>query len=778
MSLPALFRRPVFSIWLLFICSALVYLLLHVRLVTDMSQFLPEADSELHDILIGQIKEGAASRLLLIGIEGGETAELAKASVFMQQQLKQSDLFLSVRNGSQGLNTDDYALLFKYRYLLMKQSPQEHFSVSNMRNALQQQLRIISSSMIVPGQLSIERDPTMAALGVIKGLEPIRKPSLVNGVWFSADKSLALLVAQTRASAFDLNPQQVALEAVSASLSSGQDFSHLKLKLSGPAVFALNARDIISTEAVQISLISTVLVLVFLLLVFRNVTLVLFGAVPLLTAIVTAVLVLQLLFGAVHGITLAFGVTLIGVAIDYPIHLFSHKQQQETASLALMRLWPTLRLGLLTTVMGYIAMLFSGFTGLVQLGFFAVCGLATAVLVTRWVLPLVVPDDWFLDSAMALPGLGLSGNVSVSKTLWLVAGMALLALFFTKNPWQQDIAALNPVLDEQKQIDRDLRKQLGAPDTRHLILVKASNEQAVLRKTEKLAATLAPLLQNSTIEGFTAITDLLPSEDQQKKQISQFPPMAELRRRFNEAAQGLPFKKSAFDGFFNDVSASIKLKPLNLSDLEKTELWLKVQSLTALHHNNWYSLVPLSGIAQYQVLDSTLEQQFPDGTVQLLDLKKQSSQIMGAYRDRALYLFALGCVGILLVLFLGLRSFRRGLAVFLPVAAALAVTCVLLLWAGEKFNLFHLASLLLVVGIGLDFSLFFQRFAGTAEDREKTYRSLMVCSVTTIVVFGVLAFAATPVLHAIGVTVATGTVFCLIYAVFSSGNGNPRENIV
>ena len=82
----------------------------------------------------------------------------------------------------------------------------------------------------------------------------------------------------------------------------------------------------------------------------------------------------MLLFGSLHGITLAFGMTLLGVAVDYPLHLFSHLRDDETPQSTLRRVWPTLRLGVLTTALGYLAMVFSDFDGLRQLAVFAIGG--------------------------------------------------------------------------------------------------------------------------------------------------------------------------------------------------------------------------------------------------------------------------------------------------------------------------------------------------------------------------------------------------------------------
>jgi predicted exporter len=85
-----------------------------------------------------------------------------------------------------------------------------------------------------------------------------------------------------------------------------------------------------------------------------------------------------------------------------------------------------------------------------------------------------------------------------------------------------------------------------------------------------------------------------------------------------------------------------------------------------------------------------------------------------------------------------------------------------LLSIGERLSLFHLVSLLLVIGIGLNYALFFNRPFTDDADRRRTLLSLTVCIIATLSAFGALAFSRTPVLHAIGLTVSLGAFFSLV----------------
>jgi predicted exporter len=156
-----------------------------------------------------------------------------------------------------------------------------------------------------------------------------------------------------------------------------------------------------------------------------------------------------------------------------------------------------------------------------------------------------------------------------------------------------------------------------------------------------------------------------------------------------------------------------------------------------------------------------------------VDLKEESNRLMTTYRDRTVELLGWGLVAIALVLAFGLRSIRLVGRVFAPILCSLIVVAAVLLGSGEPLSLFHVATFLLVIGLGLDYALFLNRPEGTEAERIRTYFGLLVCSTTTILVFGVLAFSSTPVLHAIGVTAACGSVCCLLLA----GMMARRENL-
>src|SRR6185503_196108 len=142
-------------------------------------------------------------------------------------------------------------------------------------------------------------------------------------------------------------------------------------------------------------------------------------------------------------------------------------------------------------------------------------------------------------------------------------------------------------------------------------------------------------------------------------------------------------------------------------------------------------------------------------------LKRDSEQLYRAYRAEAVGHSLLGCAAIVLLLAFTLRSWRSVVNVLAPLVAAVIITMGLLALAGGALTIFHLVGLLLVVAIGSNYSLFFDRQAMRGQDSERTLVSLALANLSTVVAFGLLAFSKVPVLQALGSTVAIGAALAL-----------------
>jgi predicted exporter len=140
----------------------------------------------------------------------------------------------------------------------------------------------------------------------------------------------------------------------------------------------------------------------------------------------------------------------------------------------------------------------------------------------------------------------------------------------------------------------------------------------------------------------------------------------------------------------------------------------------------------------------------------------------------ALRWLGVGALASLAVLVVFLREPRRILRVVGAIGAAVLVTLAVLTAAGVRLSLLHIVSLQFVVGVGLDYALFFARPQLDAEERARTLRTLVTCNAMTLLTFGLLAAAATPILRQIGLTVVIGAACAMLFAFLFAGPLPPR----
>jgi len=321
-----------------------------------------------------------------------------------------------------------------------------------------------------------------------------------------------------------------------------------------------------------------------------------------------------------------------------------------------------------------------------------------------------------------------------------------------------------------QRLDQQMRMDLGAPDVGPLIIVRGDSEQAVLETAEQVGLTLAALQADGVLAGFDSPAFYLPSVRAQRTRQQAIPDAVTLKRNLAAAAHGMPFRPGTFAPFVDDAQAAKQRAPLTAQDLAGTGLGLKLQSLLAQRQGGWIALMPLRNVANAPLLEAALSKR-DHSQVVLLDMKRELDALYRGYRTRALGFAVLGAVAIAVLLLVTLRSARRSWDVLAPLAAAVLVTAGILLASGARLNIFHLVALLLVVGVGSNYTLFFERGNPGGADPQRTATSVLFCNLSTVAGFGVLGFASTPVLSAIGSTVAIGAFLSLLFAAILTAGG-------
>ncbi|MGH8530469.1 MAG: MMPL family transporter [Nevskiales bacterium] len=757
------------ALWLAALAGAAFLTARYLRVASDLTAFLPDAASETETLLLEELRHGVASRLILIGIEGDGPEQLSVISRKLSKALRSQAPFRRVENGEFAAQSELTDLLLRYRYLLSPQITAQGFTTSALRSALEMRLNELASPTELVVKDWLARDPTHELLAVLLTWQPSRGPGYHDGVWYDAANARALLVAETAAPGFDVAAQTTAVASIESAFRGAAGASAAKLIMTGPGPFGVLLEKQTRTEATSFSLLAAGLMLAVLLWAYRSSRLVLLGALPLLSAGILGMLAVQLVYGGVHGITLAFGMTLIGVANDYPLHVFSHLQPEQTPPASVLRIWPTLRLSVLATSIAYLTLVLADFGGLAQLGLFTVVGLVTAAVCTRWLLlPLLAAPRLDPARGFAAAAQARLDRLPVTQVPALILlGLSLTVLVISRQPlWDDELSGLTPVPKPLQELDESLRHALGAPDLRYLAVLRAADAETALRRSELLIGVLEPLRADKLLGGYDLAARYLPSIVTQQARQQNLPTPGELQTALRQAQTGLPFQNDLFAPFLQEVQAARGLAPLTPAAIADTPLALRVTPLLYQHEAAWLALVTLQDVsAPAELAQALAAAGFDD--LRLLDLKGESEQMVGRFRESALWRIAFAVAATLLVMFWGL-PLARILPTVLPYSAAVLSVMAAFHLLGLRLNLFHLVSLMLVAGVAMDYAL----FLGAAEDdpaeRARSLHAVALCLLSTLSVFGILGLSQIPVLRAIGSTVALGVALSFVLALLGA----------
>lgn len=763
---------PVLAALLLLALAGAVTFRHLVTVRTDMADLLPPGSTPAARLLARELRSGAASSLLLVAVEGAPVEELARLSRAVAEGLRGSGLFSLVANGAEGFaDGPEQAFLFRHRYLLSPAITPEAFEVGRLREGL----RGILAGLSGAGSPLVERygltDPTGAFLALAGAWAGEATVEVVDGVWVDPGAGRALLLARTAAAGLEIEAGRAAVDAARSSFARAGP-GPARLIVSGPAAFAVEAADAIRADVKFLSVLSSLLIAGFLYWRHRSLPLLAAVAIPLAAGTLAGALAVQLAFGAVHGITLGFGVTMLGVADDYPLLLLGQRRPGEDLSATARRIGPTLALAVATGALGLTSMLLSSFPGLAQLGLFAATGLLVAGAVTRWILPRLVAGGGPAAGVGAGDGALVAGTGGLRRWRFaLLAPVAVAGLYLALSggpAWETDLANLSPVPEGARNLDGELRRGLGAPDVRHLVAIEGADAEAVLRASERLALVVGRLAREGAVGGAELPSRFLPSGRTQLERRAALPTPEDLRARLAEAGAGLPFRPTAFDGFVADAAAARAAEPVAPADLAAFPAFAaRLDPLLFERDGRWFALAALVDVRRPEAVRDAVAAGLDDPAARAtyVDVKAETEGLVAAYAREALGWLALGGTLLLAAVSLALRRPAAVARVAAPLACATVVTLAVLDLAGVRLTLFHLASLLLMAGVSVDYALFLNREPDDDEaEGARTLGAVLTCNGTTLLTFGLLVFCRNPVLRGVGATVLTGGLAAIVFA--------------
>ncbi|MGZ5194663.1 MAG: MMPL family transporter, partial [Ramlibacter sp.] len=268
------------ALWLAFLVAC-IGIISRTQFTADLSAFLPRSPTPEQRLLMDQLRDGVASRLILVGIEGADAPTRARLSRQTAQHLRADPAFVAVNNGEPVNNERDRAFLFDNRYLLSPAVTPQRFSVEGLHAAIGDSIDLLASPAGLLVKSLLPRDPTGEMVRLLDQFDSGSAPASIGGAWASRDGTRALMLVQTRAAGSDTDAQEQAMAAIRRAFDgAAASAPSAKLLMTGPGVFSVTSRESIKSQVSRLSVISLLLIAALLLVVYRSPTALALGLLP------------------------------------------------------------------------------------------------------------------------------------------------------------------------------------------------------------------------------------------------------------------------------------------------------------------------------------------------------------------------------------------------------------------------------------------------------------------------------------------------------------------
>lgn len=500
-------------------------------------------------------------------------------------------------------------------------------------------------------------------------------------------------------------------------------------------------------EINTIGLGSLLAVIVLMWLAFRSLRPVAMVFVSLLVGWTAGVSATALAFPKVHLLTLVFGASLLGVAVDYGMHYFASRQARaHLGSYALMRrLLPALSLAWVTSALAYLALGAAPFPGLRQMAVFSSAGLAAAFLTVACWFPVVDRGTRARTRFAELIAASLvkwprfrRGTRSNAWTIPIAAILVLLGLL--RLDVRDDLRSLQSspasLLDQQRRI----AALMALPSPAQFYLVQGDSAEQVLQREEALKARLGEQVAAGGLQGYRATSDWVPSLARQHADAALTARVErQLLRQVSEVV-GEPVARAEFAS--GDILIDAWLRQPESAPFRAG--WLGQLS------DSWASVVMLDGIGPASDLALFRQQAAAVPGVRWVDRTADISRLLGHYRAMMGGLLLASFAAVALVL--AIRYRRMAWRALLPTGLAGVLTLAALAWIGEPLQLFTVLALLLLLGMGIDYGIFLLEHRGDGA----SWLAVSLGAASTLLSFGLLSLSATPALRSFGLTLLFG----------------------
>ncbi len=635
---------------------------------------------------------------------------------------------------------------------------------------------LISPSGIVSKDI-ILKDPLGLSFIALKKLRQLGVTDdfvLKDGFLVSKDeKNILLFITPTFGSSETAENSKFAEQLYSLQNRLNRKYSgKVKSEYFGAALIAVaNAQQIKKDIQFTVGIAMSLLILVFIFF-YRKIYVPIILFVPTIFGGLLAVALLYLIRAEISAISLGIGSVLLGVTLDYSLHILTHIRNNETLESLYKDVTEPILMSSLTTALAFLCLLFLDSQALQDLGIFAAVSVLGASVFALFFIPLVYKNP--LSRKQQVNVLDKVADYPFHKNKWLLGGLGLVLIvsIFTyhKVEFNKDISKLNYEPAEIKIAMQHLDELTDISSKSVYLATYGKSVEGTLQLNDSIHETLELLKEEGKISSFSSIGALVHSQRDQRKNIAQWEQFWNEKRKDSlksnliESGEERGFKPTTFSRFYTFLDENFEtLKPEDYQQIPS--VLLEDYITTEADFTTITTLIKLEDENTSDI--KNIFREIPNTIV--IDRQEMNETFLGNLKNDFNSLIGYCLLAVLLILFLFFRSFSLTLVTAVPIFLTWFLTLGIMGLFHIQFNIFNIIISTFIFGLGIDYSIFMTKGLlkelRTGEKVMATHKtSIMLSVLTTILGVGVLVFAKHPALYSISIVSIIGIFSAMITA--------------
>jgi 1-acyl-sn-glycerol-3-phosphate acyltransferase len=771
-----------FSVFLV-VFAVLLNFALRVQLEEDIAKIIPKGDQ--NDLTVKTIQQLNFSDKIavMLHLENSENEEalVESANIFLARLESHEQHYLKIQ-GQVEMDQIDEVFDFVYDHLSLFLDSSDYQVLSlrlqadSISNRIQQNYNTLISPTGMLAKNFLLKDPlglTFLGMNKLRSIGISDEFQIKDGFITSVDGRTILLFITPTHSGTDTEKNEDfvgALQTLQDELNAQFKNEVVLTYFGAPFIALANAQQIKSD--IQRTVVISLSVLLLLLIVFyRNILVPLILFIPVVFGAVFSAACIYFLKDSVSAISLSIGAVLLGITLDYPLHIITHSRAGCSVSEFYKHITKPIISSSLTTASAFMCLLFVNSEVLQDLGLFAAISvLASACCALIFVPHLYAPKTSKNSQKNKKHFIDKLAQASPHNNKWAFGLSILLILFglftYSKVNFNNNLADLNFVPQEMKESEKQL-ESLGSIGAKSIYLACYGKDiEKVLDDNHNLEQKLNSLKAEGKIEDYTSMGQFVISKRaQQEKNVDwkrfwNEERVANVSNHLNTSANAVGFKEGVFENVIEDFKQGFQV--VSLAEFLDFEL-LSVNDFFS-EREGFYTFSSIVKIdeSKKEELFKTLENE----DVIIIDRKLLNEQFLGQLRDDFIRLMNLSFAVIFVIMLLFFRRLELALLSMIPIVFTGLITAGVMAVFGIEFNVFSTIVITLILGLGIDFSIFMtsglQMRHTTGKDELPVYRtSILLAVITTVLALGTLIFAKHPALTSISFASLIGVLAAL-----------------